>query len=463
MELLDLPVEILVEICQYMGPHHAPGRESGTLYRLSNICRRLGCIAQQVLYRDVKPHKLGPFLRTIIARPDLAAQVRCFNFFYRWVRINPLSNEEVKELRAKAKSLNIEESMYSQIRRLRKRHNRTVHEKFHCLRILELSVALLPNMTTLNLEMQVMDKSDEIPHALIAVVQMESVKRIWFDAGQLFNLGASKNFFAMMLYLEELKILKCGRVTEPLSLSRIRSLSLTQSCISKTSLQTLINSCPELECFRYIQWGKFHSGIDYGPHFTWGQAQRILQLRRTTLKQIELDFERACHDKIFPLAPEDYYDGFKNFDRLEKLSLQTTRFGTKDEDGKGLIPKFPADVQDLIAKLPMSLTSITFFGSHKDWNGIRVLAEATKQGYFPRLKEVMAEQKEEDLEYKRSHNLLAACGVDYDELYTRGFLECSDCLWGVPHSYHYLSYDIYEESDSDDEESNSENNEESDN
>ncbi|UKZ81331.1 hypothetical protein TrVFT333_009103 [Trichoderma virens FT-333] len=142
------------------------------------------------------------------------------------------------------------------------------------------------------------------------------------------------------------------------------------------------------------------------------------------IEKIDIDFERPCYSTGHPLALDDYYDSFKAFDKLERLSIRTTLFGTKDEDGEGLIPKFPADVQDLVAKLPGSLTSITFFGSHKDWNGIMVLAEAIKQGYFPRLKEVLVEQEEEESE--RSRKLLAACGVYYEEI-IRDLLYCSTC------------------------------------
>lgn len=75
MILSDLPEAILVEICEFFCPYYAEIRDFEGLFCLSMACFRLRDIAQKVLFCVAKPYHIIPFLRTIIARPELAARV----------------------------------------------------------------------------------------------------------------------------------------------------------------------------------------------------------------------------------------------------------------------------------------------------------------------------------------------------------------------------------------------------
>src|SRR3569833_1989301 len=94
LHLLDLGPYILHDVCTALCRHCRPKTislgwhensflecdDAGySLASLSSTCRLLRDIAQPVLYHDVDPKALMPFLRTLMARPDLAARVRSFS------------------------------------------------------------------------------------------------------------------------------------------------------------------------------------------------------------------------------------------------------------------------------------------------------------------------------------------------------------------------------------------------
>ncbi|KAF2467955.1 uncharacterized protein BDR25DRAFT_358204 [Lindgomyces ingoldianus] len=74
-----LPDELLLQVLHQLDEQPAGGAERNRIYRrLSLINRRFGSVAQEVLYETFKSEsgRPGPFLRTLVARPDLATKVK---------------------------------------------------------------------------------------------------------------------------------------------------------------------------------------------------------------------------------------------------------------------------------------------------------------------------------------------------------------------------------------------------
>ncbi|KAM6484566.1 hypothetical protein HDV62DRAFT_355987 [Trichoderma sp. SZMC 28011] len=131
----------------------------------------------------------------------------------------------------------------------------------------------------------------------------------------------------------------------------------------------------------------------------WSQAQRILYSRRDTLKHLRLDFNQAMSAMFeYSIKQEEYFGSFREFDALESLWVLTVGFGSW-EDG-AIFPTFPENVQHSVSMLPKSLTCIYFSGCLRSWNGIKVLAQAVREGHFPKLKRVAVEEDDASMAAK---------------------------------------------------------------
>ncbi|UKZ81333.1 hypothetical protein TrVFT333_009105 [Trichoderma virens FT-333] len=413
--LLTMPDEILLMICEKFCSHcDAFMREwddenSKSLLSLVQTCRHLRGIAQPVQYHDVRFRDPLPFLRALLQRPDLAAQVRRFNNVE--VIIPELSEKDVKSLEEAALRLPINEFelwleaiMESNI------------DSYQ--RLLELTLALLPNAETLVLEGPYYYEHN-VDSSITESILMESVSSLELSLYGSVDPSHRRDFLAMMPCLKRLKIHQCRHVSQYLPLSEVCTLRLEDSGMDEVSLRNIIDSCPKLEYFKYsdADYTAVPYRIVHPSTFTWGQAQQMLRSRRQTLKKVNFEFGKmylATRDE--PLGPGDYLGSFHDFEKLETLWVRTTSFGTQDDQ---TIPTFPANVQDLISKLPESLICLGFCGSHKNWNGIKILATAIREGHFPKLKTVMVEQGRKGFE--ESCEILTdvgvVCGFLNNELY----------------------------------------------
>ncbi|KAL7906344.1 hypothetical protein GGI35DRAFT_487537 [Trichoderma velutinum] len=420
--LVTLPNEILLMICEELC-YHCSGtalepseKKSNTgLWSLIQTCRQLLNIAQPFLYHRVEFGKILPFLRTLIARPDLAAHVLSFNYSENY----PLavSAEDLEMLKAELQRLHIEKCD-EWVREM------NLYESDVDEQLLKLAICRLPNVKKLNIAAPFSNTKTFLKDSLNKSFLMESIKILRLIPWDVGDLGDMRRLLAMTPHAESLMLYYCESVTRHIPLARIRSLILFDSLIEATSLQRLIDSCPELEHFEYYVKAYQAGPYDDPVTFTWGQAQRRLCSRRKTLKRLNLVFGKHFPLYFDEMYPEGYLGSLRDFDRLEALWVQTTSFGTDDNDAT--VPIFPADMDDLVRMLPESLTCLGFCGSHEDWDGIEILADAIEEGHFPRLTMVWVEQEGEMFE--DSCNLLASLGVGCASLDEKLYDHFTPCL-----------------------------------
>ncbi|KAF3072721.1 hypothetical protein CFAM422_004795 [Trichoderma lentiforme] len=403
--LITLPDEILLMICEELCYHcsgvHPPSNEKKSntgLCSLIRTCRRLLDIAQPFLYHRVEIRKILLFLRTIIARQDLAIHVLSFNYSEKY----PLevSAEDLEMLQAELRRLNIGKC------------DEWVQEMNMCEldideQLLKLTLSHLPNVRKLSTSAPFCGTRTPLKDSLNKALVMDSIKVLRLIPLDIADLSDMGRLIVMTPHAESLMIYSCGLVTRRIPMARIRSIILFDSLIDATSLWRLIDSCPELEHFEYYAKCCEEGSYGYSVPFTWGQAQRALCSRRNTLKRLNLVFSKDYPLYLHEMEPEDYLGSLRDLDKLEALWVQTTSFGTDEDDAT--VPIFPADVDDLVKMLPESLTCLGFCGSHNNWDGIEILAEAIDEGHFPRLEVVWVEQEGEIFE--DSCDILASVGV----------------------------------------------------
>ncbi|KAK4061961.1 hypothetical protein Trihar35433_9561 [Trichoderma harzianum] len=428
--LLTMPDEILVKICEDLCCHCSAVTTETWDFRkcsksafssLIQTCRRLRDVVQPVQYHEVFPSDFRPLLRTIIARPDLAARVR--RFYIIDMMNSEFSAEDVEMLRAEARRHKIGkcDEWLQTIKD---------HEYDSQLRLLELTLARLPKLETLYIQEPGRYRT-KLNVSLKALTEMPSITNLELCIHENTDLGRMHDFISMLPRLEKLTVELCGKISQHLPLSELRSVVLCESYISVASLQNLVSSCPKLEHFEYYDGDlglsvEDESQMDFAS-FTWGQAQRILHARRETLKALNFEFgPDYLAIPREPLGEDDYLHSFHDFDKLETLWVRTTSFGTDDDEKD--VPLFPQDVQELVKMLPPSLICLGFSGSHKNWDGVKTLANAIRGGHFQRLKKVVLEQ--EQAEFQKSCEILAAVGVVCKQFEMGRY-------WYFPHEDHH--------------------------
>ncbi|KKO99051.1 hypothetical protein THAR02_08839 [Trichoderma harzianum] len=321
--LMTMPDEILIKICEDLCRHgsgelHWENRE-GALTRLSLTCRHLRDVAQPILHHEATPRNMIPFVRTLIERPDLAAQIRTLFTDEAWG--DPKRDTDIKIFRAEAQRLNhgnrnkwTEATLIDKIK------------YYH--RLFELALALLPNVKERTLV--VPSKSEEELDGLFgAPVALKSLRSLTVRPTDAVDFGRFRNILAMMPRLERLQIEECHCITQSLPLAELRTLIITESCISVRSLRNIIQFCPKLEHFEYHDWVRDYSPayVDFEEECTWGLAQDILRSRKKTLKHLNFMFD-LNYDilDVDDLDPDDYLSSFDEFDGLETLWLLPISF-----------------------------------------------------------------------------------------------------------------------------------------
>ncbi|KAL6871985.1 hypothetical protein J3F83DRAFT_733361 [Trichoderma novae-zelandiae] len=397
--LMSLPVELVHKICENLCRHcTCTPRElqkgdlslngEAALSCLSKTCRRLREIAQPVLYHYVETGRNWNFLRSIIARPDLAAHVR--GLHHGW------TSDSIRE------DVDIVAAIQAH-KRLQTRIG--AHEHYpRCSghpHVLELISARLPNAEELAIDMDDMPRWE-------SVIQLKSVRRLhlfaYDDIDCLDSLGS---FLSAMPCLEGLNMQVEPWLSSSLPVTEVRSLDLEAKWLTAPNLTLMVKSCPKLERFRY------HCVLQPGPEegtLTWPQTQHILYPLRKTLKHV--NFSNVPYGSPVPQQLRRDLGSFRNLDGLETLWMDISRAIPKR--WKPRTPRFPANTTDVVDMLPESLRVVYFRGLDQRWHGIEMLASAIQGGHFPRLKTVVVQQVGAAL--NKSCRVLAAVGVGCESI-----------------------------------------------
>ncbi|KAH0495832.1 hypothetical protein TgHK011_009360 [Trichoderma gracile] len=351
-------------------------------------------IAQPVLYHDVRAVELWLFLRTIMERPDLAAQVQCFHQYDPLIYCGPNDRDETPS------SWALEEQKHDWMSRFEGTEalGDADLEKW----LLDSILALLPSAKQLIVDMSLNDR-----YAWAASANFSSITHLVLDHFTLLGDGYLSGFLSTMPRLEKLSIAVTGDTPERLPLAEVSCLEIIGEQLSEAALGAIVSSCPKLERFAY------HLGMGREA-ITWKQVQRSLHQCRKTLRHVEITFKPYYFDDNYNL--EYGLGSFRELDRLETLFISAKSFHT--DPLNNTVPMFPVDVPQLIGFLPESVRHIKFLGLQRQWDGIGMLAQAVSKGHFPRLKMVQLLQDWTTL--RESCSILAAVGVkceSFDQWY----------------------------------------------
>lgn len=390
LHLLDLGPYILHDVCTALCRHCRPKAirlgwhenaflecdDAGySLASLSSTCRLLRDIAQPVLYHDVDPKALMPFLRTLMARPDLAARVRSFSNSRSGASEFTAEDRLLIQAGATAAGITLPPEWADSTSRLSDRGLVDGLITDHLL-------ACLPRLAQLHHtkgRYQVLGRLLE-PAGLV----LDSLQRLelgLWDNEAVFSLKADRNATLLTAApnLQCLKVHLCVYVEPGLPFQNIRLLRITNGCLSESSLQNLVSACPKLEAFGYDRtWQDWFGGEEISP----GSAQRILRTCKDTLRCLNLDFGSYYLDECEGRAwwGEEYFESFRDFQVLERLVISPVWIrGSKVPGNDALVSILPESICTL---------SIPCDGGDGLLHGLVKVAVAVAQGRLPHLKEV---------------------------------------------------------------------------
>lgn len=393
--LTALPDELLLMICQQFCQHctdptrswrHFVGPRLHALSHLSKTCRKMRDIAQPVLYHDVRVVELWLFLRTIMARPDLAAQVQCFHQYDPFMYF---SSEDMDET---ASSQALEVQKHDWVRQFEGTEALGGDADIERW-LLDSTLALLTSAKQLIIDICLNER-----YAWGASAKFLSVKYLVLDHVTRLGDGYLSDFLSTMPRLEKLSIAVKGNMPERLPLAEVRCLEIWGEELSEAALGAIVGSCPRLERFAY------HMGMGQEA-ITWKPVQRTLRQCRKTLRHVEITFKPYYFGENRHL--EYGLGSFRDFDQLESLFINAKGFHTDALNDR--VPMFPARMSQLVDFLPESVRHIRFYGLQRKWDGIGMLTQAVSEGHFPRLK--LLQFRRDRWTLSESYSILTAAGV----------------------------------------------------
>ncbi|KAH0495830.1 hypothetical protein TgHK011_009359 [Trichoderma gracile] len=408
--LLALPDELLIMICRNFCLHCTcpEGKFRARVYMreivaalrcLSQTCQRLRKIAQPVLFHDARPPQLQLFLRTITARPDLAAQVRAFcDLSHHYSE--RFENGDLGVILPGHVTDEEERTWDNDVRRMQ--------------------TLLVPTLMRLPaVEDLVLGVSFRRGYMWETLFEMRCVKRLLlYPYNCRLGFGRLEDFLSLTPNVETLEIHDwAGSVVFPVSLPRLASLKINGFDLTAASLEALVESCPILEYFEFQQWGiddedqPLWMMEEEKEPLTWRQMQDILRPRRETLRHITFAFYPHSNEvQGQSYNPADDVGSFRDFEKLETLHVTSLSFRGIRSTEQGLeFYGYPETVSELVGMLPESLALLNYETCHDKWDGMEMLAQAIRQGHLPRLKTVISGELGTTLVETRS--ILAAVGV----------------------------------------------------
>jgi hypothetical protein len=396
LQFLDLPVEIIRHICSMFCFHCATPimlRMEGYPYQeylpcswqglneLSQTCRLLCDIAQPMLYHHIPRCDVVLLLRTLLARPDLAAVVRSVsNEEYSWTG-NPTA-DDIPWIEAAADRAGITVPPVW--------HVASGEWETHVIEFLfDLALAHVPHIEALHC---VVPSDGRAGRCLrgpgnITFPSLRCMLLSHWDTEGGFRLSPRCEVLKRAPNLQSLTTRMCYRVTPGLSMPSVTSLSFEQGFLTDRDLENALTMCPRLEDLSYDSGGgnvgQYSDALD---DVTPIQIIRTLTARDSTLKRLYLDPGESCGEYMFQFdrlpSEDDQSDALTHSLQSASLSGQPSYLrGAPDVDW--LVK--PGILEDLMRR---SLVFIRLDRKRKSDEAVQELLRAVSSGQFPKLKQV---------------------------------------------------------------------------
>jgi len=410
LRILDLGPYLLHDICTMLCRHCRPkvitlgwqencspegDDPSYNLASLSRTCRLLRDIAQPILYHDVDPPALMPFLRTVLARPDLAGCVHSFSNSR--IGASQFTAEDRPLIRARARAAGV-----ALPRQWAVSESQTTHRDIVDGLITEHLLGHLPRLTNLHhtrIGYPSLGRLLEPAGLVLGSLQKLELGQWDVEKGFALQFDSQGPLLAAAPNLRCLKVHLCARVEPGLPLQNLKILKITNSCLSESSLDNLVSACPNLEGFGY-DTALADTFIDKHTEISPGAAQRILRARKSTLRYLDLDFGSNSLLEFGWRAEFrlDYMDSFQDFQVLEKLVISLVWIrGAEVPGNDALVSILPGSIR---------LLAIPCEGRDGLLHGLVKVAVAVAQGWFPHLRTVQF-----DLLAGASEEIAQACAI----------------------------------------------------
>ena len=427
MGLLDLPTETLGQICSHLCPHcvcpnflpdlvpHGATSNTSTaaaaLCSLSRTCRLLCALAQPLLYHDAAPRSAFRLLRTLVARPHLAALVRGLRNDH-GDSTNPDPADVPAVADAAASRLGMGLPLYWMER---------PWDSFQPY-VWEMLLGLTaPRLEALR---YVFSRHD---HVMLGntltgpgiskqrggAVPFPRLRRLWIGypntEGRVYRgIDSLRPVLAAAPRLEALTACNCDGIGFGLPLAGLRELRFSRSFLKASDVTGALAACPGLESFAYEWVGLAIRGTFAGIQP--GQAWEALRTCAGTLRSLSLDFgDRPVAHEHLALHPRKKMGSLVEFRVLERLTVSPGVF----TDDAGRVDRVGFhNSTELVQMLPPSLRVLSLPGNGDDeYKGPIQLVEAKRQGQFPHLVGIEVSAPESVRE--RIAAAFAEVGVDF--------------------------------------------------
>jgi hypothetical protein len=332
-----MPVELIRHICSYLCPHCVGMRSrlskgQADLSRLSRTCRRLRNVVQPVVFHrlhdmDSSPARRLQFLGVLVARPDLARNVKSLSF------TEPGDNEELTDT-----DRQFVEGLVDRLGLppLPRRWNVGELSEQRLI-LIELIVIRTPNLEVLEIPLHLdWDMAVVRDQATVTRPFLQKLRRLQIEHFYIDGDGYKADRYTVAMHpieallleapnLEELWIPTVEGFKDSYPLNNLRHIEFQEfyCTVDSVPLRNILASCPRLEIFA-LHWGALLT--DYGYNDTRGRhaadAWSALEQRIDTLREIRLDI--VCDE--MPLGDSNLCS-LQDFCRLEVLKVDLHALG----------------------------------------------------------------------------------------------------------------------------------------
>jgi len=384
-------------------------RHSQVLVSLTQTCWRLSKIAQPVLYHDIQVSAPLRLLRTLVARPDLAAVVRGVHVPHAdWAVPDKDEVAAIEEARARADAAFPEGWV-----------DRWGESGcFMRTRVLGLLLGLMTGLQALSYTVEenwpdaMAPGQDEVLTEEVEVVaspslgwpNFPSLKHLnltYFDPEGGYSLGESletRDLIRNAPNLVSLRLHMCFSISPGLRLDGLKSLILSGCIFPHGAMAAIIGACPLLErlSFEVASGPVTLVGTD-GDEFLPSELWRALRPLRATLRHLDLGPIQDSPDKYalldwlegIGLTASERLGSFADFNELDTFIVMTDLFRSDDDGGDALDPESFHNSEDLVELLPKGVRVLGLEAPDScGYEDGVVLAQAIARGQFPNLEQV---------------------------------------------------------------------------